>query len=187
MAQGLGGVYGGFVMVKLPGGTSKYYGAKTKGKLSASAAAAKAEAKDGVKSNIAYIKEPIAKFFGFAIATPKEIVDHALKDVATTINGTGVTRKTLVNEGATGASRSVTIKFKKLEKIGGKEVASVKMAMPSSHTFGDMVTMLTSRTNASVIAAIVSPSGRTMTFQTAYNSQRKKLAGDKQKQLPGGK
>ena len=72
-----------------------------------------------------------------------------------------------------GASRSVTIKFKKLEKIGGKDVASVKMAMPSSHTFGDMVTMLTSRTNASVIAAIVSPSGRTMTFQSAYNKKAK--------------
>ena len=174
MAQGKGGVYGGFVLVKLPGGTSQYYGAKTRGKLSASAAAAaEAKAKPSVKSSVAYIKEPIAKFFGFAIATPKEVVEGSLKDVATKIDGKVVTRKTLVNEGATGASRSVTIKFKKLEKIGGKDVASVKMAMPSSHTFGDMVTMLTSRTNASVIAAIVSPSGRSMTFQSAYNKKAK--------------
>ena len=174
MAQGKGGVYGGFVMVRLPGGTSKFYGAKKRGKLSASAAAvADAKAKPSVKSDVAYIKEPIAKFFGFAIATPKEIVEGTLKDVATTINGTAVTRKVLTNEGATGASRSVTVKFKKLEKIGGKDVASVKIAMPSSHTFGDMVTMLTSRTNASVIAAIVSPSGRSMTFQSAYNKKAK--------------
>jgi hypothetical protein len=174
MAQGKGGVYGGFVLVKLDGGTSQIYGDKKRGKLSASAAAAAdAKSKPSVKSNVAYIKEPIAKFFGFAIATPKEIVDHSLREVKTTIAGKEVTRKTLVNEGATGASRSVTIKFKKLEKIGGKDVASVKMAMPSSHTFGDMVTMLTSRTNASVIAAIVSPSGRTMTFQSAYNKKAK--------------
>lgn len=170
MAQGKGGVYGGFVMVALKGGTSQRY-KLDKGKTTAAAAAARKE--ESPKSNLVMIKEPVAKFFGIDIAVPMDVVRASLKDVSTTINGKPVTRKVMVNQGATGAGRSLTIKFKKLEKIGGKDVASVKMAIPSSHTFGDMVQFLMTRTNNSAIAALVSPSGRTMTFQSAYNKKAK--------------
>jgi hypothetical protein len=180
MAQGKGGVYGGFVMVALKGGTSQRYSLKAKeGQKALPPAGGVSAGGASSKSNLVMVKEPIAKFFGFEIAVPMDVVRSSLKDVATKINGNPVTRKVMVNQGATGAGRSLTIKFKKLEKIGGKEVASVKMAIPSSHTFGDMVQVLMTRTNASSIAAIVSPSGRTMTFQTAYNSKRKKVAGAK--------
>jgi hypothetical protein len=177
MAQGKGGFYGGFVQVEMPGGTSKYYGEKKLAKYAAKAAnKASATEAVSVKCNIAFVKEPIAKFFGLSVAVPMDIVRASLQDVKTTIEGKEVTRKTMVNEGATGASRAVTIKFAKLQKIGGKDVSkSVRMAMPSSHTFGDMVQMLMTRTNNSVIAAIVSPSGRTMTFQSAYNKKAKKV------------
>ena len=178
MAQGKGGVYGGFIMVALKGGTSQRHPLNGQ-KALAPAGGVPGGASASPKSNLVFIKEPIAKFFGFEILTPQDMVKASLKEVSTKINGETVKKKTMVNQGATGASRSITVKFKKLEKIGGKEVASVKIAMPSSHTFGDMVQTMMSRTNNSVIAAIVSPTGRTMTFQTAYNSKRKKVAGAK--------
>jgi hypothetical protein len=172
MAQGKGGVYGSFVMLALKGGTSKRYGGTAQKALPpAGGTDAKAESP---KSNLVFVKEPIAKFFGFEIAVPMDVVRSSMKDVTTKISGQSVTRKVMSNQGATGASRSVTIKFAALQKIGGKDVASVKMAMPSSHTFGDMVQLLMTRTNASVIAQIVSPTGRAMTFKTPYNSSRKK-------------
>jgi hypothetical protein len=168
MAQGKGGVYGSFVMVHLEKGTSQRY--KQDGK--------REKPKDGAKSTkspMVYIKEPIAKYFGFKIVDIQAMMTMRTKVVKTKINGQDVATKTLVSMGATGASRSVTVKFKRLTNIGGKEVASVKIAMPSSHTFGNMVQEITLRTDVvSNIAAIVSPDGKTLTLGTAYNSKRKK-------------
>jgi hypothetical protein len=167
MAQGKGGVYGSFVMVHLEKGTSQRY--KQNGKREKP----KGDEKS-VKSPMVYVKEPIAKYFGFKIVDIQVMMEKRTKIVKTKINGQDVATKTLVSMGATGASRSVTVKFKKLTKIGGKDVASVKIAMPSSHTFRDMVMELTLKTDiVSNIAAIVSPEGKSLTLGTAYNSKRK--------------
>jgi hypothetical protein len=165
--MGKGGVYGSFVMVHLEKGTSQRY--KQDGK--------REKAKDGAKSPkspMVYMKEPIAKYFGFKIVDVQEMITLRTKVIKTKINGQDVAAKTLVNMGATGASRSITVKFKKLTTIGGKSVASVKIAMPSSHTFGNMVQEITLKTDVvSNIAAIVSPEGKSMTLGTAYNPKRK--------------
>lgn len=167
MAQGKGGVYGSFVMVKFTKGTSQEFplvAAATGAKAAATTAKSK-------KSAMAYIKEPIAKYFGFTEVTPADMIKESTKTVETKINGKDATVKVMVNMGATGASRSVTIKFTKLVKIGGKDVASVKMAMPSSHTFGNMVQEIMESKASGDIAAIVSPVGRSMVFKTPYNSK----------------
>jgi hypothetical protein len=168
MAQGKGGVYGSFVMVKLTKGTSKEFplAGDKKDKTTGTGKSR--------KSPMAYIKEPIAKFFGFPEVTPADMIKESTKQVKTKINGKEETVTSMVNMGATGASRSVTVKFAKLVKIGGKDVASVKIAMPSSHTFGNMVQEIMESKSAGDVAAIVSPVGRTMTFKTPYNSKRKK-------------
>ncbi len=177
--MGKGGVYGSFVMVHLEKGTSQRY--KQDGK--------RERPKDGAKSNkspMVYIKEPIAKYFGFKIVDIQAMMLARSKVVKTKINGKDVAAKTLVSMGATGASRSVTVKFKKLTNIGGKDVASVKIAMPSSHTFGNMVEEITLKTAVvSNIAAIISPDGGSVILGTAYNPKRKKGGG--QPALPAGR
>ena len=167
MAQGKGGVYGSFVMVKLKKGSSKRFDDK----------GAEKEVIPGYKSSkshMVYIKEPIAKFFGFDQVTPADMLKDFTKVVKTKVNGKAVELKTMVSQGATGAGRSVTVKFTKLVKIGGKDVASIKVAMPSSHTFGNMVQEIMESKSSGDIAAIVSPEGRSMTFKTPYNKKARK-------------
>jgi hypothetical protein len=167
MAQGKGGVFGSFVMVKFTKGTSKRFDkdGKEKAALPGSGSA---------KSHIAKVKAPVAKYFGFTEITPADMIKESTRKVETTINGHKATITTMVNQGATGASRSVTVKFTKLVSIGGKQVASVNIAMPSSHTFGNMVQEIMESKTSGDVAAIVSSDGRSMTFKTPYNSSRKK-------------
>jgi hypothetical protein len=166
--MGKGGVYGAFVMCQLKKGTSKRY--KPDG--------TEMKPKDGLqsmKSPMVYIKDPIAKYFGFEIVLPDDLLKIRTKQVKTMINGKENKVNVMVSMGSTGASRSITVKFKKLTKIGGKEVASVKIAMPSSHTFGNMVQEIMTKVSVvSNIAAIVSDEGKSMTFGTPYNASRKK-------------
>jgi hypothetical protein len=168
--MGKGGVYGSFVMCHLKKGTSKRYdpdGTEMKPK----------EGLQSMKSPMVYIKDPIAKYFGFEVVLPDDLLKMRTKEVTTKINGKDVQVKTMVSMGSTGASRSVTVKFKKLTKIGGKDVASVKIAIPSSHTFGNMVQEIMTKTGVvSNIAAIVSDSGKSMTFGTPYSATRKNKA-----------
>lgn len=164
--MGKGGVFGSYVLVSLDQGTSIRYGQDGVAKENVAGT-------NSPKSPLVYIKSPIAKFFGFKELTPTEAREKSTKTVKSKINGKEVERQVTLVSGATGASRSVTVKFTKLVKIGGKDVASVKVAMPSSCTFGDMVKILTESSPASNIAAIVSPTGRSMTFKTAYNPKKK--------------
>lgn len=161
-----GGVYGAFVMVKLTKGTSKEFplakDAKAVGNIPAAAGKSR-------KSPMVYIKEPIAKYFGFTEITPADMLKQFSRKITTKINGKPEEVTKMVSQGATGAGRSVTVKFTKLEKIGGKDVASIRVAMPSSHTFGNMVQEIMESKSSGNIAAIVSPAGKSMTFKTAYN------------------
>jgi hypothetical protein len=160
--MGKGGVYGSFVMINFTKGTSKRFDPEGKEK--------KAIAGTGSsKPSVAWVKEPVAKYFGLTEITPADMLKKASRDVKTKINGKDQTVKTMVSMGATGASRSVTVRFTKLVTIGGKQVASVKVAMPSSHTFSNMVQELMESKNSGDIAAIVSPEGKSMTFKTPYN------------------
>ena len=165
--MGKGGVYGSFVMCHLKKGASKRY--KPDG--------TEIKPKDGlssIKSPMAYIKEPIAKYFGFDVVLPDDLLKMRTKEVMTKINGKETKVNTMVSMGATGASRSITVRFKKLTKIGGKDVASVKIAIPSSHTFGNMVQEIMTKTGVvSNIASIVSDSGKSMTFGTPYSPKSK--------------
>ena len=178
-----GGVYGSYVLVKFTKGTSKRYRDKgAKGALNESAPS-NAKDKASSRSPLAYVKEPVAKFFGWAITSPTDLLASSTKLVKTRINGTDKTVKVLTQSGATGASRSVTVKFKRLETMGGKTVASVKIAVPSSHTFGNMVDEIINSGAKDKVAQIVSFSGRTLTFATPYKPQ---LAGAKPKQIGSG-
>jgi hypothetical protein len=167
--MGKGGVFGAFVMVKFTKGTSQEYpleGKKAKGATATPTAKSK-------KSPMAYVKEPIAKYFGLTEVTPADMIKESTKKVQTTINGKPAEITTLVSMGATGASRSITVKFTKLVSIGGKNVASVKIAMPTSHTFGNMVQEIMETKASGNIAAIVSPEGRSMVFKSPYNPRKK--------------
>jgi hypothetical protein len=173
MAEGKGGVYGSFVMVRLKKGNSKRY-ANDPAKAKVSAAKLTGQGiGDSDKCPIVYIKDPIAKFFGFEIINPMDMVQLMTKEVTTKINGKEEKIKKLVSMGATGASRSVTVRFTALQTIAGKKVASVKVAMPSSHRFSDMLQELMVGPRAGVIAQIVSPEGKAMTFKAAYNPKKK--------------
>jgi hypothetical protein len=97
------------------------------------------------------------------------MLKKASREVKTKVNGKEATVKTMVSMGATGASRSVTVRFTKLVTIGGKSVASIKIAMPSSHTFSNMVQEIMESKTSGDVAAIVSPEGQSMTFKTPYN------------------
>jgi hypothetical protein len=173
MAQGKGGVYGSFVMVRLKKGNSTRY-ANDPAKAKVSKAKLTGE---GIgtsdKCPIVYIKDPIAKFFGFEIINPMDMVRLMTKEITTTINGKPATVNKLVSMGATGASRSVTVKFKSLQNIGGKQVASVKVAMPSSHRYSDMLQELMAGPKSNLIAQVVSPEGKAMSFGAAYNAKKK--------------
>jgi hypothetical protein len=161
-----GGAYGGFVMCHLKKGTSKKYAADgTEVKPIGDA--------KSPKSPMVYIKSSVAKYFGFEKVLPDDLLKMRTKKVTTKIQGKSVTVDRMVSMGSTGASRSVTVKFRKLTKIGGKDLASVKVAMPSSHTFANMVQEIMTKTSVvGNIAAIVSPDGKSMTYGTAYNPKR---------------
>lgn len=164
MAQGKGGVYGSFVMVDFKKGTSKRFDKDGKEK-------AHIPGTGSHKPSVAWVKEPIAVYFGFTQITPADMLKKSSRTVKTTINGKEQTITTMASMGATGASRSVAVKFTKLVKIGGKDVASIKIAMPSSHTFSNMVQEIMESKNAGDIASIVSPDGSSMTFKTPYNKK----------------
>ena len=119
------------------------------------------------------VKEPVATYFNIKIVVPMEMVKASIKTKKLTINGVSHDSKSVTKMGATGRSRSVTVKFKKLTKIGGKDVASVKVTMPSSYTMRDMITFLMSSNKSNNIAAIVSDKGNSWTFSSAYNAKRK--------------
>lgn len=158
-----GGVYGSFVMVKFTKGTSKEYPSEKEGSSATDVAKYK-------KSPMAYVKQPIAKYFGFTEITPADMIKESTRQVKTTINGKPRTVTTLVKMGSTGASRSVTVKFTKRVTIGGKDVGSIKIAMPTSHTFGNMVQEIMESKNSGDVAVIVSPEGRSMVFKTPYKN-----------------
>jgi hypothetical protein len=172
--MGKGGIYGGYVLCKFDDGTSKEYPLNP-ATGTGSEAVNKAKSK---RSPMVYIKAPVAEFFGWAPLTKKEATIAQTKTVKTMINGKPQTISKLVKMGTTGASRSVTVKFSKLQKINGKEVASLKVAMPSSYTFTDMMAkILESNKGVADIAAIVSPAGCSRTFGTPYikkNEKRKR-------------
>lgn len=178
-----GGVYGGFVMCQFPNGTSWKYD-----KVAPNASAEVKEAakrKDGSnKSPMAKVKSPVAKFFAIPIVVPMEMVKAAVRTKSLSINGQTHKTKSLATMGATGRSRSVIVKFKKLEKIGGKDVASVHVTMPYSYTMTDMITFLMSSGRSNSIAVIVSDKGNSWTFGTPYNAKRK---GSGQPALPPGR
>ena len=162
MTQGKGGVFGSFVMVQLKLGSSERY--LPDGSIKPHVAGTKS-----AKSPMVMIKQPIAKYFGFDEVTPAAMLKLSTKEVKTKINGKEVTRKTLVSMGSTGAGRSVSVRFTKPQSIGGKTVNSVKIAMPSSHTFGNMVQEIMESKGSANVAVIVSPEGKSKVFHTPYN------------------
>jgi hypothetical protein len=165
--MGKGGTYGSFVMIEFKKGKSKEFPLDKE----------KAEANKAAKykkSPLAWVKAPIAKYFGWAEMTQADMLRLMTKQVKTKINGKEETVEKMVPSGATGAGRAVTVKFTKLVKIGGKDVASINIAMPTSHTFSNMVQeIMESKQGTDAIAAIVSPDGKAMTFKTPYNPKRK--------------
>ena len=167
--MGKGGTYGSFVMVKLSKGTSKEFPLEEKKVGNIPAAAGKSK-----KSPLVYIKGPIAKYFGWAEMPQADMLRTMVREITTKINGKEQKVTKMVPQGATGASRSVTVKFTKPTAIGGKSVNSIKVAMPSSHTFANMVQeIMESKQGTEAIAAIVSPAGKSMTFKTPYNPKAK--------------
>ena len=167
--MGKGGVYGSFVMVQFEKGTSKEFPLNKKTDADAT--------KPGKykKSPLAYIKAPIAKFFGWKEITQADMLRTMVKEVKTKINGQDATVTKMVPQGATGAGRAVKVKFTTLVDIGGKKVASINIAMPTSHTFANMVQeIMESKQGTNNIAAIVSPAGKSMTFKTPYNPKKVK-------------
>jgi hypothetical protein len=165
--MGKGGVYGSFVMIEFKKGKSKEFPMDAK-----DADANKAQKYK--KSPLAYVKAPVAKYFGWAEMTQADMLRIMTKKVKTKINGKDAEVEKMVPSGATGAGRSVTVKFTKLVKIGGKDVASINIAMPTSHTFANMVQeIMESKQGTEAIAAIVSPDGNAITFKTPYNAKRK--------------
>jgi hypothetical protein len=178
-----GGVYGGFVMCHFENGTSWRYGKHPAG--ASEEIKAKDKSKGGTnKVEYAKVKEPVAKYFNIKIVVPMEMVKASIKTKKLTINGISHDSKSVTKMGATGRSRSVTVKFKKLTKIGGKDVASVKVTMPSSYTMRDMITFLMSSNKSNNIAAIVSDKGNSWTFGTAFNAKKK---GSGSPALPPGR
>jgi hypothetical protein len=168
-----GGVYGGFVMCQFPNGSSWKYHKDKEGDSEEVKAANKK--KDGSnKSPMAKVKEPIAKFFAIPIVVPAEMLKASLRTKNLTINSVAHKTVSAVKMGATGRSRSVTVKFKSLQTIGKKKVASVKVTMPYSYTMKDMITFIMQSARANTVAAIVSDKGNSWTFGTVYNPKAKK-------------
>jgi hypothetical protein len=170
-----GGVLGGFVMCQFPNGTSWKYRKET-ATTSEETKVADKKKEGSNKSPMAKVKEPIAKFFAIPIVVPAEMLKASLRTKNLTVNG--MTHKTVsaVKMGATGRSRSVTVKFKSLQTIGKKKVASVRVTMPYSYTMKDMITFIMQSQRANTVAAIVSDKGNSWTFGTAYNPKAKKGA-----------
>lgn len=168
--MGKGGVYGSFVLIKMDKGTSKEFPlnpATGTGSVAANAAKSK-------RSPLVYIKAPIAKYFGWGEMTQADMLRTMVREVKTKINGKDATVSKMVPQGSTGASRSVIVKFTKPTQIGGKSVNSINIAMPTSHTFANMVQeIMESKQGTEAIAAIVSPAGKSMTFKTPYNPKSK--------------
>lgn len=165
MAKG-GGVFGGFVLCQFRKGTSKKY--------KEGVAVAPPQGFSSSKSPLVYIKEPIANYFGFDILNRSEEKKIRTRKVTTIIQGKEVIQERRVSMGATGASRAITVKFKKLTNINKKNVASVRIAMPSSHTFGDMLDELLLKPEvAANIAVVISPDGKSTVYGTAYNPKNK--------------
>jgi hypothetical protein len=181
-----GGIRSDYVMCEFPDGTSWKFGNKEAAKTTPTAAGTNegviSEEKKSLsnkktgsnKSPMAYVKEAVAKYFELPIVTPEKMLKAMVR--TKNLKYEGEDRKTVslaTNMGATGASRSMTVMFKKLTNIGGKSVASVKVAMPASYTVGDMVKLLMARpTTAANIAQLVSPSGKTIRFGNRYKKSR---------------
>ncbi len=180
-----GGIRSDFVMCEFPDGTSWKYGLTQAQKNNAGTNAGviseqkRAANKDnkGTSSNkspMAYVKEAVAKYLQIPIITPEKMQKAMLRTKELTFDGEKHKTSSLAtNMGATGASRSVTVRFKKLTNIGGKQVASIKVTMPYSYTMANMIKFLMSRPSvATNIAQIVSPAGKTITFSTKYKAKR---------------
>jgi hypothetical protein len=160
--QGKGGTIGSFVMVQFKLGASKRF--KPDGTEKEHIAGTKS-----AKSPMAMVKQPIAKYFGFDEVTSAAMLKLATRVVKVKINGKEQELKTTVKMGATGKSRSVTVRFTKPQKIGEKTVNSIKIPMPSSHTFGNMVQEIMESKGAASVASVVSPTGASRVFHTPYN------------------
>ncbi len=124
---------------------------------------------------MAYVKEDIAKFFDIPRPTPAEVAKAMTRTKELTYNGEKHKVKAMAtNMGSTGKSRSVTVRFKSLQNIGGKQVASVKIAMPASYTVGDMIRFLMESRKSNLIAAIVSPKGKSVTYGNAFKRNKRR-------------
>jgi hypothetical protein len=178
-----GGVYGSFVMCQFPNGSSWKYNKQDPG-ASEEVKALDKQKVGSNKSPMAKVKEPVAKYFSIPIVVPSEMLRASVRTKKLTINGVAHESKSAVKMGATGKSRSITVKFKKLTKIGGKDVASVKITMPYSYTMRDMITFIMQSNKSNNVAAIVSDKGNSWTFGTAYNAKRK---GSGSPALPPGR
>jgi hypothetical protein len=161
-----GGVYGGFIPFTFPGGTSWKFEKVMPGSSVEKQAASK-QKEGSNKSPIAYVKEPVGLYFGLKKPKPGDRTDSNVKTKKLTINGITHEVKSAVKSGSTGKSRSVTVKFKTLQKIGGKEVASVNIAMPASFTMTNMIDFLTKGPKRAQIASIVSPEGNSWVYQSS--------------------
>jgi hypothetical protein len=181
-----GGVYGAFVACIFRDGTRKRFDQPDKGGGSGGANSgdqagstevnkALEDQKKGKSpySGMVFIKAPIVKFFGWEQATAQDVQKAKIRTYKRKYNGMEMEVQSMVSMGATGKSRSVTVRFTALQQIGGKKVASIKIAMPSSYTYKDMVNKIMSSNNNGSIAAIVSPAGKSMAFKTPYNPKRK--------------
>jgi hypothetical protein len=166
-----GGVYGSFVMCQFPNGSSWRYEKQEEG-ASVEVKALDKQKTGSNKSPMAKVKEPVAKYFSIPIVVPAEMLKASVRTKNLTINGVTHESKSAIKMGATGKSRSIAVKFKKLTKIGGKDVASVKITMPYSYTMRDMITFLMQSSVSNNIAAIVSDKGNSWTFGTAFNAKR---------------
>jgi hypothetical protein len=167
-----GGVLGGFVMCHFPNGTSWRYGKHPAGASEEVKAREKGGKDKTNKVEYAKVKEPIAKFFAIPIVVPAEMLKASIRTKKLTINGVTHESSSAVKMGATGRSRSVTVKFKSLQTIGKKKVASVRVTMPSSYTMKDMITFIMQSGRAGTVAAIVSDKGNSWTFGTAYTPKK---------------
>lgn len=167
-----GGVYGSYVMCEFRGGNSWKF-QKTASNASEEVKAANSRKSGSNKSSMVWVKESVAKYFGFMLVTPADMLRAATRTKKLKYNGIEDSTPSLASMGATGAGRSVTVKFTKPTTIGGKSVASVKVAMPSSYTMRDMVKMIMETKVSGNVAAIVSPRGKSWTFRTPYNPKAK--------------
>lgn len=173
--MGKGGVPSAYVMCEFRNGNSWRF-KKTAQNASEEVKKANERKSGSNKSPMVWVKEAVAKYFGFMEVTPAEMLKMATRTRKQKFNGIEDSTPGLVSMGATGKGRSVTVKFTKPQKIGGKQVNSVKIAMPASYTMRDMIKMLMETKQSANIAAIVSDKGKSWTFKTPYNPKKKKAA-----------